>query len=882
MLVLLPLIVGCDGCRFNQGSEEDAEQLKQKLPDITSRPPQAYPMSRPDAGNNNQINGAVKPGHWISAEFTIRSNGEDRRGVVQSRAKVNRSRISLDDEIAAGLAEAEIPESIIVRRPAVLPKGQRRRLDTRLLVPTNGSRTFESVQFTGELISNDTAGRYGLQESRFAALQAQTYFFVILTDRPERFTRLQTSNWATPFRSEQEFAIKGDNYRIVIPPTQGVIPIAETALDWTSTAVLLWDDVPVNALTMGQRTAVLDWLHFGGTLIVNGPAGADSLADRAFRELMPIASDGVEELDTDAAKTFLRSHNVDTDLSVAYATSAVEQNQGQVAVSGEKRPDAMEVGEGGLLAEKRAGRGRVVQCRVDLMSEWLTSWQSYDSFFNSAVLARPPRVFSLSEPTAFMNSISSTTDSQPDDAEGSANPTEDALDELATLPPVRQTFVGVESEAVSPSINTSVRFFSRDSRMPGRVVDNIAADTPAADKADPDTEEPQDAVADHPAAPDDQPGEITDGSNTTVDTNAIASLAPWISADVWAHPVTGLGGWKNDSPMVAWGREQLQQEIGLSIPDSALVFRSLLIYLLVLIPINYVVFRLLGRLEWAWLAVVPLAILGALWVARAAQLDVGFARSRNELAMLELPKDYSRGHLTRVIGLYNSLASRYRVDFATADAAIEVVRLRGSDKDNEANLFGQTDPEMQFGFENGPSLNNISVGSNSYGVLHTEQIIDIDGPIGIQDVAPENQSDIENDGSIDRKYLTNDSSLELLDVIVVQRDAEGTIRLASLGTLSSGSRQQIRLNPASNLVIPDGLPMGLTEWIQRLLSPGIIPPNSARLIARVETPLGELSITPDCKQVRSQTLVFAHLAMPPRPPALHDVNLVRDLIRPRQ
>ncbi|MCM2371352.1 hypothetical protein [Aporhodopirellula aestuarii] len=859
-IVLLPLIVGCDGCRMNETVDEEAKKLEQLQPPFSTVPAKAYPLSRPDAGNGGFPDGSVKPGHWTSVELSIRSNREDRRGVVQTRAEVGRTEVTFENELERELPELDSAKSFAVRRPAVLPKGQRRRLDTRLLVPNRGAKTIDAIRFGGEFIANDSSGRLDLNPSRFAAMLPQTYFFVILTDRPERFTRLQTSNWVTPFRSEQSFSQSRDNYRIVIPPTQGVLPIAETALDWTSTAVLLWDDVPVTALTITQRTAILDWLHFGGLLIVNGPSGVDSLSDRMFQDLLPIETSGVEELDIEAAQQFVRSHNIHTDVSIASVAENIAKNSSQVSVAGEKRAHATEIGEGGLLVEQRVGRGRIVQSRVDLMSEWLTEWRSYDGFVNSAILARPPRVFHLGNPDRFINNAAASMPLDPT----TLVPKEDVQAGLAGLPPVHQTFVGVETETVHPSINTGVRFFSRDAKMPA-----------IAKPAEPVRSNEEDEAV----RVNDVSAVAESTSQNDLPQTPVSSLAPWIWDDAWPHPVSGLGGWKNDSPMVALGRDTLRHEIGVTIPDSSLVFRSLLIYLIVLIPVNYFVFRLLGRLEWAWLAVVPLAILGALWVARAAQLDVGFARSRNEVALLELPKDYSRGHLTRVIGLYNSLASRYRVDFATPDAAIDVIRTRRSQGEGDTNLFGNVEPEMDFGFEAGPSLDNISVGSNSYGIVHTEQIIDIDGAIRVQVSASEEAESSDSLTSVDQAYLVNESSLELLDAFVVERSIDGSSSIASMGTLSSESRKPIRLRPENSVTVPGDLPMGMTDWMQRLITPGMIQPGSARLVARVEQPLGELTITPNCKQVRAQTLVLVHLSMTPRPKAVQDANMVSDLVR---
>ncbi len=146
-----------------------------------------------------------------------------------------------------------------------------------------------------------------------------------------------------------------------------------------------------------------------------------------------------------------------------------------------------------------------------------------------------------------------------------------------------------------------------------------------------------------------------------------------ISSDVdpltYVDAVTGISGWSDNSDTINLCRDILKAESGIEIPDSSLVFRSLGWYLLILVPINYLIFRLMGRLEYAWLAVPVIAVGGAIWVARAARLDIGFARSQTELAVLELPANYSRGHLTRIIAIYNSLSSRYDIDFKTIDGA---------------------------------------------------------------------------------------------------------------------------------------------------------------------------------------------------------------------
>ena len=89
------------------------------------------------------------------------------------------------------------------------------------------------------------------------------------------------------------------------------------------------------------------------------------------------------------------------------------------------------------------------------------------------------------------------------------------------------------------------------------------------------------------------------------------------------------------------------------------MMQVLALYLIVLVPVNWVVFRLLGRVEWAWIATPIIALGGMVMVVKLAQLDIGFARSQTELAVLEMQAGYPRGHLTRYTALYTSLSTTY-------------------------------------------------------------------------------------------------------------------------------------------------------------------------------------------------------------------------------
>ena len=436
-----------------------------------------------------------------------------------------------------------------------------------------------------------------------------------------------------------------------------------------------------------------------------------------------------------------------------------------------------------------------VQPRFDLTADWLTRWQSFDSFVNAALLGRPPRRFLR------------------------------AGDRFGD-PLARQQYAPLNTFTATAAINTGLRIAVRDARLP------VADPADGADGAD---------------------GAAGDSAEDDRSDSPRAAAERWHSTTTRVDPVSGVGGWSDQSDLVRLCRDRLRSEAGIEIPDTSLVIRSLGYYLLVLIPLNYLVFRWIGRLEYAWVAVPVIAIVGAVWVAGAARLDIGFARSHTELAVLELQPGHPRGHLSRLVAIYNSLSSEYRAEFDSVDAAAAPVDVF------EPSEF---DPAVAFrtGFADGPELSGVAVGSNQVRMLHLEQIVDAGGGIELRG-----------------QRLINGTSYDLLDTYVVERSEDGEMRTAEAGQCVSGARRRLRFRPGGLLDVPDDLPMQTGELIRRLASPGAVPPGSARLVARIDASLPGMRLTPAAKQSLAQTVLLAHLRHAPPPPAEPDVNLVSDL-----
>ena len=72
-------------------------------------------------------------------------------------------------------------------------------------------------------------------------------------------------------------------------------PLPTNSLCWTSIAYLLWDDSDPALWDLDQQQALIDWLHWGGQIIVSGPDALTQLQSSFLRSVL--ASNGGEVAD---------------------------------------------------------------------------------------------------------------------------------------------------------------------------------------------------------------------------------------------------------------------------------------------------------------------------------------------------------------------------------------------------------------------------------------------------------------------------------------------------------------------------------------------------------------------------------------------------------
>ncbi len=157
---------------------------------------------------------------------------------------------------------------------------------------------------------------------------------------------------------------------------------------WTSIAYLLWDDSDPGLWDAEQRQALIDWLHWGGQIIVSGP---DALLQLSNSFLGPYLPATVKE-----ARSF-DAHDLEElswcDWKHVPSVGPVASKPWPGAVL-KIDPHAEYVRyTGDLLVERQVGRGRIVVSAFRLTGQELTGWNGFDCMFNACLLRRPAREY---------------------------------------------------------------------------------------------------------------------------------------------------------------------------------------------------------------------------------------------------------------------------------------------------------------------------------------------------------------------------------------------------------------------------------------------------------------------------------------------------------
>ncbi len=857
-LWLVPL-VGCSGCWSSTPAnkkltaEEELEEREKKKKKLAEKPKPDFELA-PTIILPNEVGQDVeedpdkkepaapkvvfytKPGHWVAGLQLAKANNFDFQGELRTYP-MDANELPLDVQYT--------DFRLSMSRPASLPKGQVKRFETLFFLPKRDVNLSKSYSLRTELRASRSSRLPELINVAGNSLREHEYYFVVLAKNQAAYVDLAKLDSLQLQGSDLgSFAAPGQQqpatrfYHAVFPRVDKSVPLPSHPLAWTMIAYILWDDLDPTVLTKEQQTALLDWLHWGGQLIISGPNSLDRLKQTFLEPYLPAASGQAITIDAQRLQTLNDKWSVPAAKPLKKpATIVVLKDKPLVGVELQKHPDAEWLPDTGELAiERRLGSGRIVVTAFSLSAMPYRFWASRDNFFNACLLRKPGRTFELP-------------------ADGK----------------LRMSWIGSLARARDddPRIATRLRYFTRDVGKMG----NPSARTPAKSaltNINPETESTAEASEEKPLPK--IPGFLEPRHKDGIVSERFAGYS--------SDDLSGMAGWNDFSGAADAALAALNDASGIKIPRADFVLKVLLVYLAVLVPLNWLVFWLIGRVEYAWVAAPAIAVVGALAVVRLAQLDIGFARSRSEIAVLESHAGYPRAHVTRFTALYTSLSTSYDLRFEDPDALALPFAL------SEGYARTGLRPSTDIGLTQDQTieLSDVQVQSNSTGKLHTEQMLNLPAPFLLT-------------GDETKGWqLENGSEFTLRQAGVLRRREDDRVEAAYFPDIEPGATVRLKFLPVPDNVtwVPqwDSSPMmsplapiedenrvslhRLTQHAARQLQ---LLPGEMRLIAWTTETMPGLKILPASSQSTTYTLVLVHLQMPPLPVPEPDVRLRVDVLQ---
>ena len=129
------------------------------------------------------------------------------------------------------------------------------------------------------------------------------YHIVLLSSRPDSFSFINRSDNIRLIGQKQDGSSL-DSFYFVVPTVNGYpSPLPKHSLNWTTIAYLIWDDLDPNEMALEHQEALLDWIHFGGQLILSGPDCLAKLQTSFLADYLPATFEGTQNItNADIAK----------------------------------------------------------------------------------------------------------------------------------------------------------------------------------------------------------------------------------------------------------------------------------------------------------------------------------------------------------------------------------------------------------------------------------------------------------------------------------------------------------------------------------------------------------------------------------------------------
>lgn len=772
----------------------DPDAMKKKLDQKKDKPPFEFFKSQVAPFD---VLPYVKAHHWSTLTLDMRANDEDYDGFLQTDP------VSLLD----------MPIDMVFRRDARLLKEQRRSLSQQVLL------TKVPKEWTLSILREGALRADAPWQAILTPMEPHQSLIVVLSkEATTHFATWSRMTAMIPSASERDNPQVLDRqryYRLVLPTEPDRLALSAHPLTWTTISHVIWDGLPPDMLSVGQQQAILDWLHWGGQLVFTGGAGqAYALYKESF--LGPYLPGEPTGQTVPLGEAELKP------LSQSYpppSTPFLPQSEDFGSI--QKIPPAMQV-------------GRIYQPPAAIRPPankplYLAVLRPAAGASTIPLGEASPHALAV-ERRVGRGRITMLT----------INPAEPVLanwpglDTMVRRVVLRRPEEGVIGPAgiglsgyqgprrapLSAHDLTWYRITGRDARFGDDTAGHLPEVAPP-----PPRESTQSEAETGPVPPEEAP----------------VSFA-------------GVSDWRDTARFSTLSRDLLEESSGIKIPSSGFVLRVILAYLIAVVPLNWLLCRVvLNRREWAWI-IVPLVAFGfAIGVQRGAAYDMGFDSASDELDLLEVQGDYPRAHVTRFVSIYTSGRGNYTISYPNNNTALALPLGTGRTipgEDRNITVWQSTPI---------PALSNLIVQPRSLSLFRAEEMATLAGAIRLED-----------DGS--GRKVVNGSELELRDATLLDINGPDRDRWKEryLGTIAPGAA--VDLSAAGPAKSPEKIDAGpgpdlhtflravRTTWERRDENDGEI-----RLVAWVARAMPGQVIEPPPDRLRGFTAVLVHLRSGPPP-----------------
>ncbi|MHB1558759.1 MAG: hypothetical protein ACYC61_15000 [Isosphaeraceae bacterium] len=714
------------------------------------------------------------------------------------------------------LPMAPMPLEMVFRREARLVKEQTRALGQQVLVnrvPKEWTLTL--------LRPNSLRGDASWQAILTSLEPHQSLILVLSKDSTNQFASWGRMSALIPARTDREAIQQLDReryYRLVLPTEPDKLALSPHPLTWSTISHVVWDALPPDSLSVGQQQALLDWLHWGGQLIFTGGA---SQAYALYRE------------------SFLGPY-----------------------LPGEPTGQMTALDEADLQPLSHSYPPPVINSMLE------PSGRRYLAAASLRPATKKPVYLSVLRPAEGASTIPL--------GEGSTHLL--AIERrvgrgritMLTINPTEPTF------ALWSGLDTMVRRVIL--RRPEEGYQRPPGSRPTPQAQGPTTAflNPSDLtwyrITSRDALPGDDQGPLPQAMRTpppAVNKDPGDPDLPSLATEDEAVSLTGVADWRDTARFPVLARELLEQASGLTIPSSMFVLKVILAYLMAIVPINWLVCRVvLRRREWAWVVVPVVSIIFAYAVQRGAAYDMGFDSAMDEIDLLELQGGYPRGHLSRFASVYTTGHGSFTISYPSNNTALALPMSSGREIPGEDITISawQSVPV--------PTLSNFSVQPRSLSLLRAEEMTTLPGSIRL-----------EGDGA--GRRVVNATDLELRDATLIDnsgpRDEDRKERY--LGTIAPGG--VVELEKTTTRPFPERIvaesgpdPDTILRVVRSTWEPRDENQGEIRLVAWVPQPMPGQAIDPPTDRTRGYTAILVHLrnGPPPSPDGPH-YNLAREPVR---